>query len=53
MDVAAQRLTPQQQSVLQAAFAFRQGQGSDYFSTRLLSHFLLHCDLGLKVVHTP
>jgi hypothetical protein len=43
------RLTPQQRSVLLAAFAFRQTQGDDYYSTRLLSHFLLHCDLGLKV----
>jgi hypothetical protein len=47
--IAQQRLTPQQQDVLQAAFSFRQQQGSDYFSMRLLSHFLLHCDTGLKV----
>jgi hypothetical protein len=47
--IPEQRLTPQQRSVLLAAFAFRQRQGDDYYSTRLLSHFLLHCDLGLKV----
>jgi transposase len=35
--------------VLQAAFRFRQQQGADYYSTRLLSHFLLHCGTGLKV----
>jgi len=42
-------LTPTQRGVLQAAFHFRQHQGHDYYSTRLLSHFLLHCGLGLKV----
>ena len=47
--ISAQRLTPEQRGVLQAAFHFRQRQGHDYFSTRLLSHFLLHCGLGLKV----
>src|SRR5947209_10859999 len=46
-----QRLTPQQHALLQAAFHFRQRQGSDYYSTRLLSHFLLHCGSGLKVAH--
>jgi hypothetical protein len=43
------RLTPQQQAVLQAAFRFRQRLGSDYYSTRLLGHFLLHCGCALKV----
>jgi transposase len=47
--ISEPRLKPQQRSVLLAAFAFRQSQGNDYYSTRLLSHFLLHCDLGLKV----
>jgi transposase len=47
--ILEQRLTPEQRGVLQAAFHFRQRQGQDYYSTRLLSHFLLHCDLGLKV----
>jgi hypothetical protein len=46
------RLTPEQGAVLQAAFHFRQHQGHDYYSTRLLSHFLLHCGLGLKVAQT-
>jgi hypothetical protein len=43
------RLTPEVQAVLRAVFEFRQQQGEDYFSTRVLSHFLLHCDTGLKV----
>jgi hypothetical protein len=47
--VPAERLTPEQRGVLRAAFQFRQRCGDDYYSTRLLSHFLLHCDTGLKV----
>jgi len=47
--ILAERLTVQQEAVLQAAFRFRQRVGQDYYSTRLLSHFLLHCDLGLPV----
>jgi transposase len=35
--------------LLQYAFAFRQRCGDDYYSSRLLSHFLLHCGCGLKV----
>jgi hypothetical protein len=38
-----------QRTVLQAAFRFRQSQGTDYYSTRLLGHFLLHAGTGLKV----
>ena len=45
----APRLSADQRGVLQAAFAFRQRCGSDYYSRRLLSHFLLHSDTGLKV----
>jgi len=47
--IAEARLTPEQHALLQAVFRFRQAQGTDYYSTRLLSHFLLHCDCGLKV----
>jgi hypothetical protein len=47
--IAEARLPPEQRSVLQAAFRFRQRQGADYYATRLLSHFLLHCDCGLRV----
>ena len=47
--IVEQRLTAEQRGVLQAAFAFRQRCGADYYSNRLLSHFLLHCDSGLKV----
>src|SRR3954452_20951897 len=42
-------LTPEQRGLLQGAFHFRQGRGDDYYSGRLLSHFLLHCSGGLKV----
>jgi hypothetical protein len=38
-------------ALLAAVFRFRQQQGTDYYSTRLLSHFLLHADTGLKVAH--
>lgn len=47
--VVEARLTAAQRGVLQAAFAFRQRCGTDYYSRRLLSHFLLHGDTGLKV----
>jgi hypothetical protein len=47
--IREQRLTPQQHGLLQAAFAFRQHQGDDYYASRLLGHFLLHCASGLKV----
>ena len=47
--IAEARLTPDRRALLQAVFRFRQSQGTDYYSTRLLSHFLLHCDGGLKV----
>ncbi len=43
------RLTTEQCGVLRAVFAFRQHCGQDYYSNRVLSHFLLHCDSGLKV----
>ena len=42
-------LTVEQRALLQAAFRFRQEQGTDYYSTRLLSHFLLNTNSGLKV----
>ncbi len=47
--IAEARLSAEQRGLLLAAFAFRQRCGQDYYSTRLLSHFLLHCDSGLKV----
>jgi transposase len=42
-------LTAPQRAVLEAAFGFLQQRGHDYFSRRLLSHFLLHAPTGLKV----
>jgi transposase len=47
--VAEHRLTPDQRGVLFAAFHFRQSRGDDSYSTRLLSHFLLHAQTGLQV----
>jgi len=47
--IAENRLTAEQRGLLQYAFAFRQRCGADYYSSRLLSHFLLHCDSELKV----
>ena len=49
--IVERRLTAEQRGLLQAAFAFRRRCGDDYYSSRLLSHFLLHCDSGLKVAH--
>lgn len=47
--IAEDRLTDEQLGLLRYAFAFRERCGDDYYSNRLLSHFLLHCDSGLKV----
>jgi len=47
--VAEANLTDSQRAVLAAAFAFLQRCGHDYYSVRLLSHFLLHSQLGLPV----
>jgi transposase len=47
--IAEDRLTAEQRGLLEYAFAFRQRCGDDYYSNRLLGHFLLHCGSGLKV----
>jgi hypothetical protein len=47
--IAEDRLTAEQRGLLMAAFLFREQCGDDYYSSRLLSHFLLHCGSGLKV----
>lgn len=47
--IAERRLTTEQRGLLRYAFAFRERCGDDYYSSRLLSHFLLHCGSGLKV----
>ena len=49
--ITEDRLTAEQRGLLQYVFAFRQRCGDDYYSRRLLSHFLLHCNSGLKVAH--
>lgn len=41
------RLTPAQQQLLHNACGFLQEAGTDYYSRRFLSHFLLHCRAGL------
>jgi hypothetical protein len=48
-DIPPSRRTPELASLLGAVYRFRQQGGSDYYSRRLLSHFLLNCDCGLKV----
>jgi len=40
---------PHQLAVLRAAFAFLQQAGTDYASRRLVAHFLLNCQLDLKL----
>jgi hypothetical protein len=47
--IAEDRLSTEQRGLLRAGFAFRQRCGDDYYSNRILSHFLLHCDAGLQV----
>jgi hypothetical protein len=42
-------LSAEQRALLLAAFRFRERCGQDYYSLRLLGHFLLHCGSGLKV----
>jgi hypothetical protein len=46
--IPERRLSPEQRSVLQATFAFLENCGRDYTSLRIVGHFLLHCQLGLK-----
>jgi hypothetical protein len=43
------RLTPDQSALLEAGFRFMCGCEGDYYSRRVLSHFLLRCESGLKV----
>jgi hypothetical protein len=47
--IAEDRLSAEQRGLLQYTFAFRERCGDDYYSSRLLSHFLLHCASGLKI----
>lgn len=50
-NISEANLTDAQGAVLRAAFAFLQRCGRDYYSVRLLSHFMLHGQLGLPVAH--
>ena len=47
--VAEETLTPAQDTLLQRVFHFRQRCGNDYYSRRMLSHFLLHSNTGLSI----
>jgi transposase len=47
--ISLARLSAEQKAVVQAAYQFRQQAGDDYYSKRLLGHFLLNCGSGLKV----
>jgi hypothetical protein len=47
--IAPRTLSPEQTAILNAVFGFLQDGGWDYYSTRLVGHFLLHCRCGLKV----
>jgi type II secretory pathway component PulF len=47
--VRESRLNPDQVGVLKAAYHFRESCGEDYYSTRILSRFLLHAQTGLEV----
>ena len=44
-----ERLKAHQISVLEAAFRFLEHGSHDYASRRLVEHFLMHAELGLKV----
>ena len=43
------RLSAHQLAVLEAAFRFLERGGHDYASRRIVEHFLLHAEIGLKV----
>lgn len=47
--IARGRLSAEQLAVLEAGYRFLDRCGRDYYSIRLLSHFLLHAQVGLKV----
>jgi hypothetical protein len=47
--VPSERLTDRQRSVLDAVFQFLQKNEGDYSTSRIASHFLLHCGVGLKI----
>jgi hypothetical protein len=47
--VGERKLTPDQAGVLRGAHRFLGRCGRDYYSLRILGHFLLHCGSGLKV----
>ncbi|MFH1109980.1 MAG: hypothetical protein V1790_12425 [Planctomycetota bacterium] len=48
-EIEQTRLNLEQVALLRAAFGFLERCGRDYFSLRILAHFLLHSGVGLKV----
>ena len=48
-EIEQRRLNSEQMAVLRAASGFLDRCGRDYFSLRILTHFLLHNGMGLKV----
>jgi len=46
--LSTEHLSDEQIDVLEASFEFLEQAGRDYYSLRLLSHFLLHCGLFKK-----
>jgi transposase len=47
--VTTEGMNDQQKAVLRATFRFLQESSRDYSSLRIVSHFLLHCGVGLNV----
>jgi hypothetical protein len=47
--VRPERLSDEQRAVLHATFQFLQESTGDYSTSRIASHFLLHCGVGLQV----
>jgi transposase len=47
--VRPERLSDQQRAVLHAVFQFLQETNGDYSTSRIASHFLLHCGVGLNI----
>jgi hypothetical protein len=47
--IAPGALSPEQTAVLESVFHFLQDRGWDYYSKRVVGHFLLHCRSKFKV----
>lgn len=47
--ISERKLTAEQVAVLQSTHCFLERCGRDYYSQRIVCHYLLHCGTGLKV----